>query len=412
MESKTTFTAVKLVATEGLSSLSSQLLFFVLPLIAITTLNATPSDVSWINTGIGLGTFIFLLLLGPLCDIKKTHLLLSYISMLRFILIFIAGYLLSKGQLNILTTSVIAFFIAGISAIYESAISSYTPKIIHKNNLHKINIWMGGLRTIADVATGAVSGILLSISSSYVTFFIIGLMFLISAIGPLTFHKKINDSNAQNNVGDLKYEFKNITHGVKLIFKNPIHKKINLSIVQFNLFTATLFSLYVIYSMKNGGMGVLDIGISGSIGGIIGLTGILISNKLSEVVGLKKIMALSLTLPGFFGLLILFIPDATSSIKVILLSLALGLWSVCILVNVSVFETYKQKTIPHQSLGRYSAASRCITWGVEPLGAFIAVMTSPYIPLNIIICFSLVGVMLSSIWIYLSDLPNIKISEL
>ncbi|WP_241575788.1 hypothetical protein, partial [Rosenbergiella nectarea] len=115
-------TSIKLVATEAFSTLSSQLYFFVIPLIAITTMNATTSDVGYINTAMGLGTFIFLLLLGPLCDIRKTHLLLSLISVLRFFILLFTAYLLATKKLDILFVCVSVFFVAGISAIYESTI--------------------------------------------------------------------------------------------------------------------------------------------------------------------------------------------------------------------------------------------------------------------------------------------------
>lgn len=399
-------TSIKLVATEAFSTLSSQLFFFVIPLIAITTMNATTSDVGYINTAMGLGTFIFLLLLGPLCDIRKTHLLLSFISVLRFFILLFTAYLLATKKLDILCVCVSVFFVAGISAIYESTISSYSEKIIDKDKLHNINSWMGGLRTIADVATGTVSGLLLSVSSGYLTIIIISILFFLSALGPLSFHKKINEKNNERGIENLKVEFNDLFHGLRIILSDKSHKSINLSIIQFNLFTSIIFSTYIIYCINVGSMSVLDVGFAGSIGGIVGLIGIPMSNFISKKIDFKKIMMITLFFPGVIGCLIFFIPRSDQLVKMILLGLVLGLWSITILINISAFETFKQKTISYESIGRYSAASRCITWGIEPVGALLVAFFSPYIPLNIILIISLIGIAFSPIWIFLSNVPK------
>ncbi|WP_241630452.1 MFS transporter [Rosenbergiella nectarea] len=399
-------TSIKLVATEAFSTLSSQLYFFVIPLIAITTMNATTSDVGYINTAMGLGTFIFLLLLGPLCDIRKTHLLLSLISVLRFFILLFTAYLLATKKLDILFVCVSVFFVAGISAIYESTISSYSEKIIDKDKLHNINSWMGGLRTIADVATGTISGLLLSVSNGYLTIIIISIFFFLSALGPLSFHKKINEKNNERGLENLKVEFNDLFHGMRIILSDKSHKSINLSIIQFNLFTSIMFSTYIIYCIKVGSMTVLDVGFAGSIGGIVGLIGIPMSNFISKKIDFKKIMMVTLFSPGVIGCLIFFIPRSDQLVKMILLGLVLGLWSITILINISAFETFKQKTISYESIGRYSAASRCITWGIEPVGALLVAFFSPYMPLNIILIISLIGIAFSPIWIFLSNVPK------
>lgn len=392
--------------TEAFSTLSSQLYFFAIPLIAIMSMDATASDIGYINTAMGLGTFIFLLLLGPLCDLRKTHLLLSLISIIRFFILLGTAYLLGKNQINLLFMCVSVFFVAGVSAIYESAVSSYSVKVIEENKLHNINSWLGGLRTIADVATGTISGLLLSVSSSYVTILVISIMFLISAFGPLSFHKKIINKNSESGIEDLKVDFNDLFHGLRIMLADKSHKSINLSILQFNLFTAMILSTYVVYCIKIGGMSVLDVGLSGSIGGILGLMGIPASNYFSRKINFKKLMMLSLFVPGVIGFLMFFIPNNNHLFKVVLLSLFLGLWSISILINVSAFETYKQKTIQFESIGRYSAASRCVTWGIEPVGALLVAFLSPYISLNIVMIISLIGIALSPIWIYLSKVPK------
>ncbi|SPJ32790.1 hypothetical protein KSP9073_00791 [Kushneria phyllosphaerae] len=404
---------IQLISTEGLSTFSSQLFLFSLPIIAVSFLKLSDSQVGLINTSIGIGTLIFLLFFGPLCDIRKTHLLLSSLSLARCLLIAAASYMIATGILNFYTLAIISFFIAGLSAIYESAISAYIPKVIPGNDLHRINSWIAGLRTIADIATGSVAGILLSYAGASWSLLFISIAFLLSCLGPLSFNKKINKNDGESNNGkEIKKEFKSIFSGFKLIFEAPAHRKINIGIAQFNFFTSIIYSFYVIYCIRYADMSAIDIGISGSIGGVIGLIGILLSDRLSSFFSFKKIMFFSLFVPGVSGMLIVYLPIAFPQIKIAVLSIVLGVSSICVLVNISIFETYKQKTIEIKNIGKYSAASRCITWGIEPLGSFIGTLMVYFLPLNIVLILACLGVTASPFWLFTNIIPDKKIKEI
>ena len=55
--------------------------------------------------------------------------------------------------------------------------------------------------------------------------------------------------------------------------------------------------------------------------------------------------------------------------------------------------------VPSQYLGRYSAASRLFTWGIEPVGALLAALAVTYAPISVVLTIAFGGIFASGFWV-------------
>ncbi|QEM83612.1 MFS transporter [Halomonas binhaiensis] len=399
----------RILSTEALSVLSSQMISFSISIVAVSFTNMSDAEVGLIGTFAGLGTFIFLLFFMPIADIGRKDILMGGISLFRAIVSGTIAYYAIQGNIDSITILVSVFFLSGASSVYESTFSAYLPCIVKRNELPRMNSWIAGLRSAMDIGAGSISGVVLATGGPISMFLMITSLYIISSLGPLSFRKEFMEKKSSKSIQRGNNWLRSAFMGIKILLKDPRQRILNISIVHFNIFTAAIQSIYIVYTVRYVGMSELELGVAGSIGGAIGLSGVYLSERLFKRFSMKALMGGTLIAPGFSCLAILALPVVSSKLTTIILGISLGLWIASVLINVAAFETQKQILVPEEHIGKYSAASRLVTWGVDPLGSALGVIGVLTLPLPLVLLIATLGIFSSSIWIFtsqsLSDLP-------
>lgn len=388
-----------IITTELISLFSAQMLFFIIPIIAITTLDATNSQVGIINTFAGLGVLVFLALLSPLADTSRKDRILGLISLIRGIISATATYALLTDSLNFFYLCILVFFISGLTALYDSAFSAALPEIIKKKELSKINNWIAGLRAAADIGAGSLAGLSLAFGGAAVTLSTITVLYILSSLGSFSL-KNLFDK--ENTAPSETISLNTVFLGFKILYTNPVQLRLNLGIAHFNIFTTLIQTLYIAYMIRHAHMNEVQIGIASSIGGALGLAGVFIAAPLIEKLSFKTLMSTTLLVPGLAAFGIFLIPDFPPVTATLALGVSLGFWIASTLINISAFETLKQLTIQPHHIGKYTSASRLLTWGLDPVGAALAAAAALIMPLDLIMLIGSIGIATSSLWIIAS----------
>lgn len=189
----------RLLSSEVMSVLSSQIMLFSIPVIAISVLNASAAEVGLINTFSGAGTLVFLIFFMPIADSGRKEVLLSLFAMFRFLVAGTTTYFSLLGELSFFVLSGAAFLLSGASDIYDCTFSSFLPRVIERKDLSRINSWVAGLRSAADIAAGALAGVVLTVGGPVSVLFLISLLYLLSCWGPISF---ISDISRKINAGN------------------------------------------------------------------------------------------------------------------------------------------------------------------------------------------------------------------
>jgi Flp pilus assembly protein TadB len=69
------------------------------------------------------------------------------------------------------------------------------------------------------------------------------------------------------------------------------------------------------------------------------------------------------------------------------------------MINITGTETLKQVLVPGRNLGSFSAASRILTWGIDPVGATLAGVLALFLSTGAVLTVATIGVVTSAIWV-------------
>jgi MFS family permease len=382
--------------SEAVSFFGSQLTLFALPIVALQNLRASTSEVAWISTAAGVGTLVFLGLLGPWTDRGRRTRLMALLSAVRAVLVAIVALLFVSGQLTLPVLIVVAGLIAGLTGLYDSAFAALLPGITHRSRLPKANSWVAGIRSAGDIGAGATAGILLQLFSPFALFIADACSYVVSAIAVRTIREAKPEPPPRLSV---RAYGASLGDGFRILYRSSVMWPVNLAIAHFNLFTATIQAVYIAHAVRSGSMTAAEIGVAGAAGGVLGLASTVIAPRVWEWARPLGVLSVTFALPAVAGLGMLLLGPGQPVVNVALLALSLGLWASSVMINITGTETLKQVFIPSESLGSVSAASRIMTWGVDPLGAALAGVLAVFLPTGAVLVVAVVGVAASPLWV-------------
>ncbi|GAA4028707.1 hypothetical protein GCM10023063_07890 [Arthrobacter methylotrophus] len=385
--------------SEALSFFGSQLTLFAIPIVALQILDSSASDVARINTAAGLGTVVFLGLLGPWTDKVRRTRFMSLMSALRALVLGAVAVLFLTGNLSLLALVIAAFLVSGLTGLYDSAFAALLPSIAHRSKLTTANTWVAGIRSAGDIGAGATAGILLQLLSPVALFISDAVTYLVSA---LAIGRIREERPAPPETFTFRDYFTSLGSGFKLLLSDRVMWPVTLSIAHFNLFTTAIQSVYVTHALRTGYMTPAEIGIAGAVGGIIGLLSMMIAPWVWDRFRPVGTLMATFMLPALAGLGMLLLTPGQIIANVLLLGLSLGFWASCVMVNITGTETLKQLLVPHHAIGRFSSASRVLTWGIDPVGAALAGVLALFLPTGGVLAIATLGVVVSGCWIVAS----------
>ncbi|MFW0110614.1 MFS transporter [Rothia sp. P13129] len=386
---------------ELLSFTSTQFILFILPVIAISSLNLENSQVSAINVAVGVGTLSFLLLLQRLGDSHKKIMLLSLCSLIRALLCFSVSYLLAIGEFKIVFLFFFAFLISGITVFYDSLFSSLIPAVIDKKYIPRANRWFASLHSVADIVVGAAAGVAFGMMNSSNLFIIFGVLYALSLIGP------VSAARSYRGVADTEQKVSEDTHtgywaGLTFLVRDNIQFPLTKSIVYFNFITSGIQAVYIIYLLRNTDFSVLSLGVASSLGGVLGIILAHFSGRKIDTLKPYYVLIVTFLLPVVSGVGIYISQYFNNIFSIVIVGVSLALWSSSMMINISISETLKHLLVPHNVLGRFSMSQRLLTWGADPLGAVLSSFLLAYLQAGTVFIVFLLLLCVSPLWVIVS----------
>ena len=392
-----------------MSFLSAQMFIFAAPVIAVNVLAASDSEVGLLNAASGLGTLVFLLALGWIADFRRKDIVLGMISVFRGAVMALLSYACYTGGLELWHIILASFIIAGVTAVYDSSFSAAVPSLLDDVILPRANTWIASLRSVADIGAGSIAGVILARWGEAPCLIVLAAMYFMASLAPFGMRNHMNYQDSKGGDG-LVVEYKGVWSGFKYLGIDRMQRAITASIAHFNLFTAAIQALYVVYAIRYVGMSAFELGLAVGLGGLIAAASISISNRIISAYRPVTVLWLTFFVPGLAGPGMLLLQDIPHALGVIVMGLILAIWAFCMLTNMSICETIKQVYVPRSVIGRFSSASRIITWGADPIGAGIAAFAVAFISIHYVMVACFAGILVSAIWVLLSpEVRSIKV---
>lgn len=388
---------------QTVSLFGTQISRLALPLLAIQLLEFNSNDVGLLRGALSAGSVCIIVFAGTWVDRiqRKPILMLSNLLQAILILFVVAAiYFQFLSKPNLI---VVMFLIGSLSAIFYAAYFAYIPYLLTPDTLVEGNSKLEGSRAVAEVAGPGLAGLLIQLVTIPAALLGDSISFIVSALFILT----IDEPEEPKSLTSEQSFFRQISQGVHLVFSSVIVQRLMASSTMFVFFETMLQAQLLLYLVDYLNLPAHMIGFVFMGEGLGALIGAYYSNRLSEKLGIGKLLFLNAFVGGAVTLLIPLLGGSLWFISVFLFFIELvkgigrPIYNICSSSIVQVL-------ISNKARGRVGATMRLFTGVSAMLGAVISGVVGSYWSVSIVIWLAAIGLSLTFLWIYFSPLMRIN----
>ncbi|MFF9607542.1 MFS transporter [Streptomyces sp. NPDC014684] len=354
----------KLWASHAISNLGSSAALVALPLFVVQYFHGDTLEVgllmaaqqaAWIIIGLPAGAWVDRLgqrQLMLLCDWARGILLaaLPCIALLELSIAYAIG---------------VAFLIGVCTVFFTIAYQAMLPNEVRQQDLPAANRRLTYTQTGAQVVGMGFAGLLAQfVGPSGVLLFNAACFAASGVLILLISPRPVDDARD----GARRSILKEIGEGLRYVWRDPRVRALSLVSANVNFFGAMQQAVLVIFLIQVAG---LTEGIAGALlgaAGIGGMCGAALGHRINTRLGAGEGTIAVMVVGSVLGLLV---PLTFRGVGVVFFLVGyVALWSM-VITFTAVSISYRQAVCPEGMLGRMTATSRFLTWGVLPLGSAI-----------------------------------------
>ncbi|WP_168733641.1 MFS transporter [Deinococcus sp. Arct2-2] len=354
----------RLWASETLAVSGQQVSVLALPLLAVTTLQATPAQMGALVALQGLPILLFSLYAGLLVDRVHRVRLMAAVNVARAAAV--AG-LLVAALLNALSFGllcVVAFALGALGVIYNVAYQSVVPDLVPQGALADANAKLETSRSGADGVGPGVAGWLLGAAGYTAALGLNAVVYLLSALALFRMpHTRRRAPPSGSVTGQVR-------EGFSYVLSHPVIRPLMLCAATLNLAKGILDAVLVYYLAKTLSLTPTQIGLvfMGSNAGF--LCGALFGERLAQRLGIGRASVLGAALAGL-GLLLLPAATGAGALALPLFVVARFIFGFGELMFYVQHITLRQSVTPDHLQGRMHSVIRFLAGGMFPIGALL-----------------------------------------
>ncbi|WNO67450.1 MFS transporter [Streptomyces sp. AM2-3-1] len=396
----------RLWTAESISLAGTQVTAFALPLVAVIALDASAWEMGLLTAANSAAALAFGLSAGALSDRYERRGVMLVANAARAVVLLLIPGLYFLDMLSLYAMAAVSFTVAGLSLLFDSAMASYTPRLVGKHNLAQANSWMQGTVSVGEVAGPGFAGLLVQVFGAPLTLLLDSASYLVSSLNLA----KMPKAAPERTEGEKpEPHFKAVLSGLRLLRGDRFQRPLVLGAAHFNFFTAMFFTLYTLYVIKVLGFSSLLFGVLTMIGGVSGLLGAALAARIGRKFGVGATLVTVFAFPGVTGLLVPAAISVNKPVAMLFIGISAFFWSFAVVINLILSETIKQALVPDMYLGRVTSAFRFVATGVEPFGALVggALATSSF-GITRTLVLAAIGLMASAFWPLISDVRTLR----
>lgn len=350
------------------SAFGSRITRTALPIIAILSIEATPTEVAVLSAlGVAPGVLVGLLVGGHIDRTAKRPLLIGA-DLVRSALILTIPATAWLGALSMLQLYVVAAAVGAATTLFRIADNSFLPALVGKDMLVDGNAKLEATDAIAEAAGPGLAGVLVQVLTAPVAVIVDALSYLWSAL----LLSRIQGSEEPAAAADADASvFGDVLIGFRACLAQPLIGPTLLADAITYLFGGFFLTLYMIVALETLGLPPATVGLIISVGGVGAFVGALFARPLGRLVGAGPAMVVSVGAGQAANLLIPLALDAGRlAIPLLVLQQFIGdaLLAAYLIHSISV----RQQVLPEAVLGRANATFHVITGLMLPAGALLA----------------------------------------
>lgn len=387
---------------QAVSEVGSRVTLIALPLLAVITLRATTFEAALLEAAGSAAFLLVALHAGSLVDRWRKKPILVRSDLLRGVLLATIPAAQLAGVLTLIHLYVVALLVSVLTVFFDVAYQFYVPILVREDQLVDGNAKIGGSASFAEVAGPSLGGALVgAVGAAYAVVADVASFALSAALTG-----RIRDPEPAPEPWPAETRLRTeIREGLAFVLRHPVLRKVVGCTATHNFFSNLSGAVEVVFLVRVLGADGRTVGFVFALGALGGLAGAVLARRLADRIGTARIVwvALLAGTPFLFAR-----PFAFSGWGVLLVSLtAAGMTATSVVYNVAQI-SYRQTVTPRRLLGRMTASTRFIIWGVMPLGAISGGVLGTLLGIRTTLLLGAAGASLSVLWILTSPLGRVR----
>lgn len=357
----------KLWAGQTISLFGSQITLLALPLVAVLTLHASPTQMGILRVFQTAPALLLGLFIGVWIDRVRRRPILLGADIGRALVLSVIPLVAALGVLRMEVVYVVGFLVGILTICFDVAYMSFLPSLVRREQLVEGNSKLEVSFSIASIGGPSLAGVLVQVITAPVAIALDAVSFLISGLFLSSIRMKEPPPVPRTQRQRVWDE---IIEGLRAVVGNPALRALAITPAIVNLglgIQATVFLLFLIRDLH---LEPALIGVILTATGPGFLLGALMTGWLGQRFGLGPVLLGA----GFaYSLTRLALPFAYGPPGIIILALAGAnlISGITGQINAITSVSLRQTMTPDRMLGRVNASIRFIAWSTAPLGGLI-----------------------------------------
>jgi predicted MFS family arabinose efflux permease len=391
----------RLWVADAVSQLGTRMGQFALPLLVVLTLNASSFEVSLVRAAQTVASLAIGLPVGAWCDRLRCRPVLVAADLARLVLLGSLPLAAVWGVLTLGQVYVVVLLAGAATVFFDVAHLTYLPRLVDRDRLVEGNAKLRANMSVAAVAAPSLSGVIVQVLTAPVAVLVDALSYLWSALWVWRIR---TPEPAPPKVArrSLRAE---VREGVRAVAGDPVLRAIGGSNATMAVFQSAQMAIWVVFLVRDIGLGAGAIGALSTAGLIGALVGSALVRRLTGAIGAARLLWLA-TLGAGAGFLLypLTAPGPRLAFAVAASFLASG----CIIVQIVVQVSFQQAVVPAALLGRVNATMNLFYWGGAPVGALLGGVVADRFGARAMLWVAGVGVLAAAFWLLASPLRRMR----
>lgn len=378
----------KFLLSQIVAQFASKSLAVILPLVAVITFAATPTQVGLLNAAQFFPVFVVTLFAGAWLDSRprRPALVAAYVGNAIFAAVLPLATAL--GFVHVSVLFFVAFGMGSLIAFADVAYQAYIPSLVRGEQLVQANSRMEVAFSLAMLGAPGLGGLLVGALGGSTAMVSAVIAYVLAAISMLAIRAREKHTAASTRGGE--GTLKRIAEGMKFTARMPLLRVLTLQGAWFNLFEQAVITLYLVYGIRVLEFSPQLVGLTMSLGATGVLAGSAVARLIGDKLGVTRVLILGM---GVASISPVVIPLATGSqaLLIALVTLSFVIYG----VGMTVFNIYgislRQQATPDGMLARVSATYRFLAFGAIGVGGVVGGVAGDWLGLRPAMFFCIVA---------------------
>jgi MFS family permease len=300
----------------------------------------------------------------------------------------------------------VAFVNGCLTVFFDVAYQSYLPSLVERDQILEGNSKLQISASAAQLLGPGIAGLVIGVLTAPIAVIIDSLSFFGSAAFVFSIRKK-EPPIAPPAMADGKHPSmrSEVSAGLRYVLGHRYLRYIAASTSLSNLFSNMAFSIFVLFLVRDLGVGAEQLGIAFSLSAIGFLLGAVLANRIGSRIGVGPSIIAGALISGPSVILVAIAPpDRVLPFAIVALFLS-GFGGAVYNINQVSF---RQAITPPRMQGRMNATMRFLVWGTIPIGSILGGFLGGAIGLHATIWIGAIGGAFAAVPLFFAPLLSLK----